>query len=69
MFSEGRIILDGTIKRKPTGSEIKKRIPRDGKSGINKMKDENYIFVFKGTYRDRRYPLDDWKFFKAIPFF
>lgn len=56
-LSERRIILDGTIKRKPTGSEIKKRISRDGMPGINKMKDGTYVLVFEGTYRDRRYPL------------
>ena len=49
--------MDGTIKRKPTGSEIKKRISRDGMPGINKMKDGTYVLVFEGTYRDRRYPL------------
>jgi len=55
--SERRIVMDGTIKRKPTGSEIRKRISRDGMPVINRMKNGKYILVFEGTYRDRRYPL------------
>ena len=55
--SERRIIMDGTTKRKPTGSEIKKRISRDGMPTINKMKNGKFVLVFEGTYRDRRYPL------------
>jgi len=54
---ERRIIMDGTIKRKPTGSEIKNRISRNGMPVINKMKNGKYVLVFEGTYRDRRYPL------------
>ena len=49
--------MDGTIKRKPKGSEIKERISRNGMPVINKMKNGQYILVFEGTYRDRRYPL------------
>ena len=49
--------MDGTKKRKPTGSEIKERISRDGMPTINKMKNGKFILVFEGTYRDRRYPL------------
>ena len=56
-LSERRIIIDGTLKKKPTGSEIKERISREGMPVINKMKDGTYILVFEGTYRDRRYPL------------
>ena len=55
--SERRIVMDGTMKRKPTGSEIKKRILRDGMPTINKMKKGKFLLVFEGTYRDRRYPL------------
>ena len=55
--SERRIVMDGTKERKPTGSEIKKRISRDGMPVINKMKNGKYVLVFEGTYRDRRYPL------------
>jgi len=55
--SERRIVMDGTIKRKPTGSEIKKRISRDGMPTINKMKNGKFVIVYEGTYRDRRYPL------------
>jgi hypothetical protein len=55
--SERRIVIDGTIKRKPTGSEIQKRISRDGMPVINRMKNGKYVLVFEGTYRDRRYPL------------
>ena len=54
---ERRIVMDGTIKRKPTGSEILKRISREGMPVINRMKNGKYILVFEGTYRDRRYPL------------
>ena len=49
--------MEGTKKRKPTGSEIKKRISRDGMPTINKMKNGKFVLVFEGTYRDRRYPL------------
>ena len=49
--------MDGTMKRKPIGSEIKKRISRDGMPSINKMKNGKFVLVFEGTYRDRRYPL------------
>ena len=56
-LSERRIVMDGTIKRKPKGSEIKERISRNGMPVINKMKNGQYILVFEGTYRDRRYPL------------
>ena len=55
--SNRRIIIDGTIKRKPKGSKIKKRISRNGMPVINKMKNGQYILVFEGTFRDRRYPL------------
>ena len=55
--SERRIVMDGTKKRKPTGSKIKKRISRDGMPTINKMKNGKFVLVFEGTYRDRRYPL------------
>lgn len=55
--SERRIVMDGTIKRKPTGSEIKERISREGMPVINRMKNGKYVLVFEGTYRDRRYPL------------
>ena len=55
--SERRIIMDGTKKRKPKGSKIKKRISRDGMPTINKMKNGMFVLVFEGTYRDRRYPL------------
>ena len=55
--SERRIVMDGTKKRKPTGSEIKERISRDGMPTINKMKNGKLVIVFEGTYRDRRYPL------------
>ena len=49
--------MDGTIKSEPTGSELKKRISRDGMPVINRMKNCKYVLVFEGTYRDRRYPL------------
>ena len=49
--------MDGTIKRKPKGSEIKERISRNGMPVINKIKNGKYILVFEGTYRDRRYPI------------
>ena len=52
-----RIVMDGTIKRRPKGSEIEKRISRNGMPVINKMKNGQYVLVFEGTYRDRRYPL------------
>ena len=56
-YSERRIVMDGTKKRKPTGSEIKERVSRDGMPTINKMKNGKFVLVFEGTYRDRRYPL------------
>lgn len=55
--SERRIIMDGTIKRKPRGSEIKERISRNGMPVLNKMKNGQYVLVFEGSFRDRRYPL------------
>jgi hypothetical protein len=55
--SERKVVMDGTKKRKPTGSEIKERISRDGMPTINKMKNGKFVMVFEGTYRDRRYPL------------
>ena len=55
--SERRIVMDGTIKRKPKGSEIEKRISRNGMPVINKMKNGRYVLVFEGSFRDRRYPL------------
>ena len=55
--SERRIVMDGTIKRKPTGTKIQKRISRDGMPVINRMKNGKYALVFEGSYKDRRYPL------------
>jgi len=55
--SKRRIVMDGTIKSKPKGSEIKKRISRNGMPVVNRMKNGKYVLVFEGTYRDRRYPL------------
>ena len=48
---------NGLLKGELTGSEIKKRISRDGMPTINKMKNCKFVLVFEGTYRDRRYPL------------
>ena len=55
--TERKLIMDGTIKKSPTGSGLIKRISRDGMPVVNKMKDGTYIMVFEGTYRDKDYPL------------
>ena len=41
--------MDRTIKRKPRGSQIKKKISRNGILVINKMKNGQYSLVFEGT--------------------
>ena len=55
--NERNLIIDGTIKKSPTGSGLKKRISRDGMPVVNTMKDGTYVLVFEGTYRDIDYPL------------
>ena len=54
--SERRIIMDGTIKKKPTENILIKWTSRNGMPVINKMIDGTYILVFEGPYRNRRYP-------------
>ena len=54
---ERKIIMDGSIKKSPTGSGLIKRISRDGMPVATTMKDGTYVLIFEGTYRDRDYPL------------
>ena len=57
-WSEDRIlIMDGSIKKSPTGSGLIKRISRDGMPVATTMMDGTYVLIFEGTYRDRDYPL------------
>ena len=57
-WSESRnLIMDGSIKKSPTGSGLIKRISRDGMPVATTMKDGTYVLIFEGTYRDRDYPL------------
>ena len=58
IWSEDRkLIMDGSIKKSPTGSGLIKRISRDGMPVATTMKDGTYVLIFEGTYRDRDYPL------------
>ena len=52
-----KLIMDGSIKKTPTGSGLIKRISRDGMPVATTMKDGTYVLIFEGTYRDRDYPL------------
>ena len=54
---ERKLIMDGSIKKSPTGSGLIKRISRDGMPVATTMKDGTYVLIFEGTYRDRDYPL------------
>ena len=54
---ERTLIMDGSIKKSPTGSGLIKRISRDGMPVATTMKDGTYVLIFEGTYRDRDYPL------------
>lgn len=54
---ERRLIMDGSIKKIPTGSGLLKRISRDGMPVATTMKDGTYVLIFEGTYRDKDYPL------------
>jgi hypothetical protein len=57
-WSQERVlIMDGSIKKSPTGSGLIKRISRDGMPVATTMKDGTYVLIFEGTYRDRDYPL------------
>lgn len=55
--NERTLIMDGSIKKSPTGSGLIKRISRDGMPVATIMKDGTYVLIFEGTYRDRDYPL------------
>ena len=55
--NERTLIMDGSIKKSPTGSGLIKRISRDGMPVATTMKDGTYVLIFEGTYRDRDYPL------------
>ena len=55
--NERSLIMDGSIKKSPTGSGLIKRISRDGMPVATTMKDGTYVLIFEGTYRDRDYPL------------
>jgi len=55
--NERTLIMDGSIKKSPTGSGLLKRISRDGMPVATTMKDGTYVLIFEGTYRDKDYPL------------
>ena len=62
-WSEQRtLIMDGSIKKSPTGSGLIKRISRDGMPVATTMKDGTYVLIFEGTYRDNDYPKLTGKF-------
>ena len=48
-------IMDGSVKKSPTGSGLDARISRDGMPVFTRMKDGTYVLVFEGTYRDSDY--------------
>ena len=54
---ERNIIMDGSVKKSPTGSRLEKRISKEGMPAVTTMKDGTYVLVFDGTYRDQNYPL------------
>ena len=54
---ERKLIMDGSIKKTPTGSGLIKRISRDGMPVATTMRDGTYVLIFEGTYRDHDYPL------------
>ena len=56
-LQDRNLIMDGSIKKSPTGSGLIKRISRDGMPVATTMKDGTYVLIFEGTYRDRDYPL------------
>ena len=57
-WSEERtLIMDGSIKKSPTGSGLIKRISRDGMPVTTTMRDGTYVLIFEGTYRDHDYPI------------
>ena len=56
-LDERTLIMDGAMKKSPTGSGLIKRISRDGMPVATTMKDGTYVLIFEGTYRDRDYPL------------
>ena len=66
------LIMDGTKKKSPTGSSLKKRISRDGMPVVCKLKNGTYILVFEGTYRDSDYPsltgnkLEEYHWFEIL---
>lgn len=55
--SERNLIMDGTKKNRPTNSNLKKRIVRNGMPVVNTMKDGTYVLVFESNYRDKDYQL------------
>ena len=56
-LDERTLIMDGAMKKSPTGSGLIKRISRDGMPVATTMKDGTYVLIFEGTYRDRDYTL------------
>ena len=60
--NERTLIMDGSMKKSPTGSGLIKRISRDGMPVATTMKDGTYVLIFEGTYRDKDYPLLTGKF-------
>ena len=55
--NERTLIMDGSLKKSPTGSGLIKRISRDGMPVATTMKDGTYVLIFEGTYRDKDYPV------------
>ena len=55
--SERNLIIDGTRKHRPTNSNLRKRITRNGMPVVNTMKDGTYVLVFESNYRDKDYQL------------
>ena len=55
--SQRNLIIDGTKKNRPTNSNLKKRIVRNGMPVVNTMKDGTYVLVFESNYRDKDYQL------------
>ena len=57
-WSEERtLIMDGSLKKSPTGSGLIKRISKYGMPVATTMRDGTYVLIFEGTYRDYDYPI------------
>ena len=56
-IKERRIIMNGYIRKSPTGSGLIPKVSRDGMPVIDTMKDGTYVMVFEGSYRNEDYKI------------